>query len=218
MIDHVIALYRPFVETFVVVVAPSFERQVRAHFAAQREDVAITIQEEPTGMLDAILVPLEHVERHEPDQVWVTWCDQIAVMPSTVRSTLEAFASKPAPALVMPTMQRSEPYIHFERDVDGRLVRVLQRREGAMMPPVGEGDIGLFAMTSEAYARRLPEFALEAQLGAGTGERNFLPFIPWLARRAHVQTIPATDAMESIGINTPEELALVSQHLMKESS
>ena len=48
---------------------------------------------------------------------------------------------------------------------------------------------------------------------AGTGERNFLPFIPWIAARAPVVTFPCTDEREAIGVNTPEELALVEEYL-----
>ena len=49
--------------------------------------------------------------------------------------------------------------------------------------------------------------------GRGTGERNFLPFIPWLAGRKPVVTFPCTDPMEALGINTPEDLQQVEAWL-----
>ena len=45
------------------------------------------------------------------------------------------------------------------------------------------------------------------------GERNFLPFIPWIARTETVTTFPAESQMEAVGINTPQDLVLVEQYL-----
>ena len=77
------------------------------------------------------------------------------------------------------------------------------------MPAVGESDMGLFALTRDAFERQLPEYATGVTLGTGTGERNFVPFIPWLAQRGDVVTFPCTDPRESIGINTPEDLRVM---------
>jgi hypothetical protein len=115
-------------------------------------------------------------------------------------------ASLPQPAGALPLVTRREPYIHFERDSTGRLCAIRQRREGDAMPALGEGDIGVFALSRDAFERRLPEYAEGVTRGRGTGERNFVPFVPWLAQRADVATFPCTDEREAIGINTPEDL------------
>jgi len=73
--------------------------------------------------------------------------------------------------------------------------------------------MGLFALSSASYSDRLPQYARSVEIGRATGERNFLPFIPWLARTETVTTFPAESAMEAVGVNTPEELALVEQYL-----
>ena len=82
----------------------------------------------------------------------------------------------------MPTVMQPRPYIHLERDAEGRIIRVLHRREGDPMPEVGESDMGLFALSLATYLDRLPAYANQVEIGRTTGERNFLPFIPWLAR------------------------------------
>ena len=62
------------------------------------------------------------------------------------------------------------------------------------MPPVGESDMGLFALSAEAWTDLLPEYAGSVAAPSHvTGERNFLPFIPWVATRRQVVTFPATD-------------------------
>ena len=86
------------------------------------------------------------------------------------------------------------------------------------MPDRGETDMGLFDLSLEAYVRQLPVFARNAATSGGTGERNFLPFIPWLAARASVATIVGTASIETVGINTPEELAAVEAYLALEAS
>jgi bifunctional UDP-N-acetylglucosamine pyrophosphorylase/glucosamine-1-phosphate N-acetyltransferase len=123
-----------------------------------------------------------------------------------------------APALIFPTLRVDSPYIHFERDGRGRIVGVRQRREGDSMPDCGETDMGLFDLSVGAYLRDLPVFAQDARASAGTGERNFLPFIPWLATKAGVDTIQGVAPIETVGINTPEELAAVEAHLASEAS
>jgi bifunctional UDP-N-acetylglucosamine pyrophosphorylase / glucosamine-1-phosphate N-acetyltransferase len=214
MLDRLLDLYRSAVDRVVVVVAPSFESDVKRHVAARPDQhrVDCIVQPSPTGMLDAILLAMPIVERHGPSYVWVTWCDQVAVHPRTI-GRLGALTDGSRPdALVMPTVTRRHPYIHFEREASGRITRVLHRREGDVMPAAGESDMGLFAMAAAAYRERLPEYARAVEIGPATGERNFLPFIPWLARTDRVTTFPCEDPMEAIGINTPEELALVEEY------
>ena len=110
--------------------------------------------------------------------------------------------------MVFPTVESSDPYIHFDRDQSGRMVGLRQRREGDVMPPTGESDAGLFGLSRRTYLELLPEFAAAAPRGAGTGERNFLPFVPWLSARhpGAISTFGCRDPREAIGINTPEDL------------
>jgi hypothetical protein len=82
------------------------------------------------------------------------------------------------------------------------------------MPDEGETDAGLFSLSRHAWFDLLPAFAAEPMpQGAATRERNFLPFIPWLHARAEVRTFPCASWIESVGVNTPEDVALVAPHL-----
>jgi len=142
----------------------------------------------------------------------VTWCDQIGVRPDT----LERIASAEAGTdLTFPVVEREAPYIHFDRDAAARIVGVRQRREGQPMPDRGESDMGVFSLSSDAAFNHLAAFAGTARPDGSTGERNFLPFIPWLARISTVATVEATDPMEAVGINTPAELAAVEAWLAR---
>ncbi|MGC4085752.1 MAG: NTP transferase domain-containing protein [Vicinamibacterales bacterium] len=212
MIDWLVDLYSPYVARFVVVVNPASRTMVSEHLATLGVPATVMVQEQPTGMLDAILIARPVVEAGAARHVWITWCDQVGVHPHTVEQLAQLADAHVGASMVMPTCMREQPYIHLQREGQ-RIARVLHRREGDVMPPVGESDMGLFSLSRRAFVDELPEFAEAAALGEGTGERNFLPFIPWAESRGGVVTFPCTDPRESTGVNTPEELQFVELYL-----
>jgi bifunctional UDP-N-acetylglucosamine pyrophosphorylase/glucosamine-1-phosphate N-acetyltransferase len=213
MIDILFDRYGPLVDRVVVVVAPAAEEAVRRHLRASGCDADCVVQAQPTGMLPAILCARPVVEAVEPRQIWITWCDQIGISAETVDRLAVELDRAPEPALVFPTVRQEPPYIHFARDPDGRISSVLQRREGDDMPPVGESDTGLFGLGLGTYLERLSEFDRHAVSDGGTRERNFLPFIPWLAARAPVRTFDVPDVREAIGVNTIDDLRVLEAYL-----
>jgi len=215
MIDRLVELYREVVDRFVLVLHPSFLARVKEHCADLPHEVEFVTQEQPTGMLDALVIPAARIASGQSTDIWITWCDQVALRPSTIRRLAALASGQEGAAMTLPTIERQDPYIHFARGPDGRIVKVLQRREGDPMPEVGESDVGLFRLSLDTYVDALTTYARQATAGTTTRERNFLPFIPWLARRALVCTFPAEDVMESVGINTPEELRRVESYLQR---
>jgi bifunctional N-acetylglucosamine-1-phosphate-uridyltransferase/glucosamine-1-phosphate-acetyltransferase GlmU-like protein len=167
-------------------------------------------------MLDAILLAGDAVRSSTATRIWITWADQIAVRHDTVIA-LARIGDEDGVAMALPTLQRQNPYTHLERDAGGCIVRVRYRREHDPMPETGESEIGVFGLSREAYLEDLARFSAElgGESGAATGERNFLPFIPWLARQARVVTFSATEDVEAVGVNTPEELGMVEDVLRK---
>ena len=214
MIDRLLDLYADRISRAIVVATPAARAAVEDH-VSQRRDVAVAVQEKPTGMLDAITIGAASVVADSADSVWITWCDQVGVHPLTVARLAQHGDESPATPLIMPTVTKANPYIHLERDSSGKISRVLHRREGDTMPAIGESDMGLFALSAEACFHLLPQFATGVETGAGTGERNFLPFIPWVARRRPVITFSSEHPEEAIGVNTPEELRAVEAYLKR---
>ncbi|MGH9311391.1 MAG: NTP transferase domain-containing protein [Vicinamibacterales bacterium] len=217
MIEHLLTLYAGAADRVVVVVSPAARTQVQAALANTRPAVSLVVQARPTGMLDAILVAEEVVKAAAPRRVLITWCDQVAILPGTIADVVEAARSAPEPAVVMPTCRRDHPYVHLVRDPGGRIVRVLHRREGDDMPAAGESDAGVFDLSLDAYLTLLPQYAASPDVGARTGERNFVPFVARVAAIDRVVTIPCREAEEAVGINTPEELAMLEAHLRTRS-
>lgn len=216
MLDHLLALYAPVVERVALVVHPSARNAVLHALQAWTHPVDVFVQEAPTGMLDAILLARPAVETARPRRVWITWCDQVAIHPRTIVRLAETDAAEPLVAL--PTCTAAAPYVHFARDSASRIVRVLHRREGDAMPESGESDAGLFSLSQHAYLDLLEAFAADPGSGCATGERNFLPFIPWAARRGAVVTFPCTEPAEALGVNTPEDLAAAERTLQQRAA
>lgn len=220
MLDHVIDRFRPAVDGLVVIAHPSFADALREHLGSSLGDRfawQVLEQPSPTGMLDAILIAAPAVAAARPERVWITWCDQAGLLPETIENLVGSEAGTPPPDVVVATAKTPAPYTHLQRDAGGRIVRVLQRREGDRMPDQGESDAGLFSLSAAAY-ESLKEFAGAARQDDGTGERNFLPFIPWAAARGTVSTIECVDPREAIGINTPGELASIEAWLRQRST
>ena len=212
MLDWLGDLYRPWVDRIVVVVNPSFRTPFDA-WAERHGNAEVVEQPSPTGMLDAILLARSAVEHFQPQWIWITWCDQIGILPATIARLADQSSRPDQPAMVLSTVAVPNPYIHFSRGPDGRVSGVLQRREGDVMPAHGESDMGLFALARGAFTEDLVRYADVVSRADTSGERNFLPFIPWLAARDRVVTFPGTDPREAVGINTPEDLLAVEAWL-----
>lgn len=215
MVDWLIDLYRPFVSQVVLVVSPAVVEDAHLRTRTSGVPVVVEVQEHPTGMLDAVMLGRDVVEQSGAGRIWITWCDQVAIHPDTVTRLADLSDAHEDAAIVMPVACRREPYIHLQRDRQARIVRVLHRREGDAMPDIGEGDAGLFSLSRVAYLDELPKYARSVEMGTATGERNLLPFIPWISSRREVLTFPCVDEMEAVGINTPEDLRAVETYLAK---
>ena len=213
MIDHLLDRYGPHTDRIVVIAAPTALTRLRRHLATTSYRVECVVQHEPTGMLPAVLCAQSTISQHRPHHVWITWGDQIAIGAGTVHRLVDETERHPDAALVFPTVRQAPPYVHYARDAAGRIVRVLQRREGDQMPSAGESDAGLFALRLDTYLERLREYDRRTPSHTSTSERNFLPFIPWLAARTVVRTFPLTNGAEAVGVNTPDDLHALESYL-----
>jgi bifunctional N-acetylglucosamine-1-phosphate-uridyltransferase/glucosamine-1-phosphate-acetyltransferase GlmU-like protein len=213
MIEHLFQRYAPYVDRFILVITPVMDSSVRPLCEASGYSVEIAFQGPATSTLEAILVPQERVRTIQPDGVWITWCDQVAISKATARALDRATGGSPVPPLVFPTVVRSDPSVHFDRAQGGQIHAVRRRQEGDRMPPAGEGDAGLYALSTATYLDLLTAFVHETRRVGQGGPGEFLPFIPWCAARHDVRTFPVGHLMEAIGIDTPTELGQVEAYL-----
>ena len=173
---------------------------MRDHLTDAAADLnpAVVEQPAPTGMLDAILLAVPAALETDADRAWIAWCDQVALLPETLAQLATREQTDDPAAFIFPTVTRDEPYIHFERDTDGRISRVLQRREEDAMPPRGESDAGLFACRRGVAADRCratrPPRRREAAPASATSCRSFRG---WRNERASRRSPAPTRAKRS---------------------
>ena len=123
---------------------------VAASARASDLETTVVTQAAPTGMLDAIVIGMEAAANHGADRLWITWGDQVGVQ----TGTLERLAAvESGTDVALPTVFRYEPYISFGRNSHGAIERVLQRREGDVMPARGESDMGVFSLSPRRRVR-----------------------------------------------------------------
>ena len=207
MIDYLIRRYQNVVDRFVLVINPQNERIIREHMESTQIEFGVCFQHEPTGMLDALLQSYNDSGVQNADKIWITWCDQIGISQRTVNRICEHFRILGnQPGLILPVAIKNNPYIHFKRNTANKIIQVLQRREGDSMPDLGENDCGLFAMSADVFLKDLKDYSEITNFGSGTGERNFLPFIPWYHRRGQILSFEIDNHLESIGVNDQHDM------------
>lgn len=175
-----------------------------AAFPTLPQTVSVSIQPEPVGMGDAIFRGHDVWSRY--DTVLIVWGDQVFVSADTLQRTIAA-APHGGPRVVLPVTRMAEPYVEYVFD-GPRLTRILQTREGDATSANGYSDVGTFLLCTDGLAAAWDDYLSGAAPGAGTGEVNFLPFLPFLSGRGWAITaIDVADETEARGINTPADLA-----------
>lgn len=189
----------PLVDHIHLVLSP----EGAAAFPPLPANVSTSVQPAPTGMGDAIFRGFDVWSRY--DAVLVVWGDQVFVSPDTLSRALEAL--EPGNKAVLPVTRMATPYVEYLFEGD-TLARVLQTREGDVTTPNGFSDVGTFLLRTDGLKEAWGKFLATAPRGSGTGEINFLPFLPFLARHGWTVTpLEVADATEARGINTPDDLA-----------
>jgi len=215
ILDWLLDLLLPCCSTAVFVLSPDGRKDVEPELerrAAGRYKIAI--QQNPTGMGDAITLGAAEVTT---THTAVIWGDQVAIRPASVDAILRLHQGPIQPAITVPTVLRPDPYIHFERDSDGRIANLLQAREGDNMPSQGESDTGFFCFRTEILRSLLTGMRRdEDTLGARTGEFNLLPVIPFAAAAGlRVLTPQLMEIEETIGINSPADASRIEPFLRR---
>jgi len=218
ILDWLLAFLRPVCSRIVFVLSPDGRTVVENYLAENwPEDMslgrfAITVQEVPAGMGDAVAIGLQQVQT---PQVAIVWGDQVALRRKSVEACLSVQQGPDNPVLTFPTVLRDNPYIHFGRDADGRIVSLLQAREGDAMPTVGESDTGFFCFRTEILRDLLTELrSIPDTAGRGTREFNFLPVIPLAARLGHKVCTPSVVSIEeTMGVNSREDAVQLESYL-----
>ena len=198
---------QPYVDHIHVVLSPAglpfFIEALRNDSSAGM--VSTSVQPEPRGMGDAIFCGLSVWEKAE--NILIIWGDQVHVSTDTLTRCTRTHLAGRGSRCTLPVVQLTELYVEYVFDSAGRLVRVLQTREGDVCHPGGFGDVGTFLLSTEGLPGLWQDYAASVPTGAVTGELNFLPFLVFLSKRGwRFKRVMVPDGNEARGINTPADL------------
>jgi len=213
ILDWLLDFLSPNCSELVFVLSPDGAADVSSELARRLPGrYKVVIQETPTGMGDAVALALPVVRT--PHTV-VVWGDQVALRRWSVEACLRLQQGPLAPDMTCPTVMRDRPYIHFERNAQGRIAALLQAREGDVMPARGESDTGFFCFRTPVLVRLLEDLRRMPANGRGTGEFNFLPVIPMAARQGTVITPRLMSVEETVGVNSAEDAGGLEEFLRR---
>jgi len=213
ILDWLLDFLVPNCSELVFVLSPDGVGDVAAELQARIPGrYKIAVQDTPTGMGDAVAVALPAVRTA---QVAIVWGDQVALRRQSVEACLRLQQGPLAPDLTCPTVMRDKPYIHFERDSRGRIVALLQAREGDNMPARGESDTGFFCFRTSVLIQLLEKLRAAPATGRGTGEFNLLPVIPLAAHQGTVLTPRLMSVEETVGVNSAEDAGVLEEFLRR---
>jgi bifunctional UDP-N-acetylglucosamine pyrophosphorylase/glucosamine-1-phosphate N-acetyltransferase len=195
----------------VLVLSPQGQAAVEPVARARLADrLTVVIQPVPTGMGDAVRLAAAATQTVHS---LVVWGDQVTLRAETVAVCAALHEARPQATLTLPTVLKRDPYIDFERDAEERIIRVRQAREGEIEREIGENDCGLFLFSTRALSAIL-EGAFAGARGVRTGESNLLQVLPRFEHGpGSVATVRISDIGETLGVNTPEDAAMVANIL-----
>lgn len=202
ILDWLLDRFEPLVEEVVLVLSPEHHQEVEE---AARERLGnrlkVALQETPTGMGAAVGIGLKAVTK---PRVALVWGDQVALRAASVEACLRVHSGPLSPACTCPTVWRSAPYIHFDRNAAGHIEKVRQAREGDLMPAEGESDTGFFCFDRLQLADALERHRDHPSArGAKTGEFNLLPLIGLMSLEGLTVATPQVMRIEeTVGINS----------------
>ncbi|MCF3652085.1 NTP transferase domain-containing protein [Synoicihabitans lomoniglobus] len=211
ILERLVKVFKPHAQHFVFVLSPTGAPLVKVETEKLLPDRhSIAIQCTPNGMADAVLTGLGKVKT---PNVIVVWGDQAALRHRTIAAGVYKLETGNFDA-VIPTVIRSNPYIHFERDSNHSIKYVRQAREGDIMPKVGESDAGVFFFKTQMLKSAILAPAHQSDMrGARTNEINLLPLIPLLARNYKIASLNGVTETESLGINSLADAERMEQML-----
>ncbi len=218
ILEWIVKLLDPVCSHFVFVLSPDTEESIRPHLELLlKNHFSIARQDSPTGMADAVALCRPFVKTVH---CFILWGDQVTVRPETIDRCLRSHESRPNAALTLPTLTRKNPYVQVIRDEDDRIIHVIQGREQDEPSKEGENDCGFFLFDSKQLFKILDESrSSDTNIGAKTGERNFLPLLPRFENGlGSVVSLRLKDPSETVGINTPEEAKEVETILLKRAA
>jgi bifunctional UDP-N-acetylglucosamine pyrophosphorylase/glucosamine-1-phosphate N-acetyltransferase len=186
--------------TPTVIVSPDGLEPVRTCLTEAGFAAELLIQEQPTGMGDAVLEFERAAARPEADHLILVWGDLAGLRQETLDTMVDTHL-RHGNDFTFVTAVVDEAYTIVERTQDGAVKSVAETRQLQTEPGPGERDIGLFIFRPERILALLKE-RLAGAVGQATGEHGFLYVIGHATKRGlKAEALPIAGATDLVSMN-----------------
>lgn len=166
----------------------------------------LVIQEEPTGMGDAVLCYQKSPAFPTAENVLLVWGDIPLIQPSTIEAmvTTHLFEQND---FTFATAYVDHAYTRVQRDNYGNVIGIIETHEvGIDSRMAGERDVGLFVFRRDSVMDLL-NINLAGRIGGRTGEHGFLYLVEHLASRGRrVAAVPIATPLDLVSLNSLSDL------------
>ncbi len=202
--DFIIGSLSQEIDQIILLLSPEGKSYFEAHMKAQApQHVTVLIQEEATGMFDAVNQLVSHVMTMPDDvKLILQWGDQPFCDAPLHEQLFQDLDTHDAS---VPLVWVVKPYVQYQ--FAKASLQVFEQREGEPVDAHGFKDMGLFGFRKSLLQATWSAYAQQACPGKVTGEKNFVKYIGTLHPDFKVFWRLDQPYYKSIGINTPAELA-----------
>jgi bifunctional UDP-N-acetylglucosamine pyrophosphorylase / glucosamine-1-phosphate N-acetyltransferase len=189
----------------VVVISPSGREPIARCLEEAGVAADLVIQEEPTGMGDAVLSVRKSRAGLEAEHLLVVWGDIPLLEPATIQAVCNTHLAH-GNDFTFPTRCVDRAYTKVERGPGGEVRALIETREAGTEPGPGERDIGLFVFRTQPVLSLL-EARLPGAFGRATGEHGFLYVVRHLAERGcRIEALPVATERDLVSLNRLSDL------------
>ena len=203
---RIVELFATYDMTPTVIVSPEGEGPIRECLATAQRAAHLVVQPVPKGMGDAVLSFEKSPVYAAAQHILLIWGDIPFIQPETVAAVVERHLEH-RNDFTFATRMVEAAYTVVSRDVNGRVIGVVETREaGITDPQTGEREIGLFVFRKQIVFDALRQ-DLTCKIGATTGEHGFLYIIEHLAAHGYqIEALPVATELDLVSLNSIKDV------------
>ena len=189
----------------VVIVSPEGKQQIKETLQQYELSAELICQKMAKGMGDAVLQFEKSVFFHDCESILLIWGDMFSVREKTLKKLIHLYEESDV-NFAFPSVLKHTPYLYIERDKQGKVIGVRERREGDVVPDFGESDTGIFLFNKKKLFSVMKNNK-ESLRGKITQEINFLPVISEIVKAGfEVEGYRIATEAETVGFNTLNDI------------
>jgi phosphomannomutase/phosphoglucomutase len=207
LIQHVVEAVRPLNPARLVVVVGQDADQVRAALDYQSPEIAFVEQPERRGTGHAVMQAEAALPGYR--DILVLYGDMPLLRSTTLQSLWDCYRAGDSPlAMLIVSAERSRGFGRVLRDAAGRIQAIVEEAECTPEQlAIRELNVGVYCFDAAWLWSHLPRLPLHADRGPA-GEYFLTDLVAMAVAEGYdIPGLVTHDAVEAVGVNTPEHLA-----------